>query len=232
MFWIFLILSAVILIAILSLLYRFNDKTKMYIQKKYPDLLVNILIVSWSVFIGAFLALEFTKQLNNEDDKNSYLSMINACKNMNERYIKNFKTLSNSLDSGLVTNIELNRLVMNVMEPFLLEEIIVNSNLYKCSSVDFRNWLPDIISFMKGNNWIILENNYELFEYNNHFLHFLKEILTNEETYINNNLSEEEIASLNNKARLKYQRSIKDIPFNDIILELQNKELTDSISIN
>jgi hypothetical protein len=222
----------VILVGILSLFYCFNKKIKTYIKINYPELVVHTLIVIWSVFVGAYLALEFTKKLNDEEDKQSYLSMIVACKNMNERYIKNFNSISSNLDSGFVSSSELNRLINNIKEPLLIEEILINSNLYKCSSVDFRNWLPDIVSFMRGNKWIIVENNNEIFEYNYHFLHFLKEILSNEETYIKNSLSEREIASLNDKARLRFKASIKDTPFSDILIELQSKELTDSLSAN
>lgn len=230
MFWIYFILSIVLLIAILTPLYFFNTKIKIYINKHYPELIVNTIIIVWSVFLAAYLALEFTKQINNEDDEKSYLSMIIACKNMNERYIKNFKNISSRLDSDSLSQTEINRLINNVMEPFLLEEILKNSNLFKCASLDFRNWLPDMVSFMKGNNWMIIGNDNEIFEYNYHFLHFLKEILSNEESYIKNSLSEKEITTLNDKTRLKFQLSIKDIPLNDLLLEIQSRELTDSVN--
>lgn len=119
------------------------------------------------------------------------------------------------MDSESLSQTEINRLINNVMEPFLLDEILKNSNLFNCASLDFKNWLPEMVSFMKGNNWMIIGNDNEIFEFNYHFLHFHKEILSNEESYIKNSLSEKEITTLIDKSRLKFQLSITDIPLND-----------------
>ena len=226
--WTFTIIIAISLIVLPVILYLNNVKIRKYVQEKYPELILTVFIGIWAVFIGALFALEFTKQLNEVDNKKNYLSMLNSCKNMNERYVKNFTIISKNLDSGLVNFDEMNRLIKNMDKPFLLEEIVMNSDLYKCASIDFRNWLPDIISYINGTNWAINKDNIEPFLYNKQFLLFLREILTNEENYINNDLSERRLSELNDETRLRYNISTNDIPISDIIMEIQKSEVTDS----
>jgi len=185
MFW----LGILIPVTVLVVIYFSNSKMKKYLQNKWTELTVNSILAILSVSVGAYFALQSTIEMNHSDEIKNYLSMLNSCKNINERYLKKFKIITDSLNSQFVNYSELNRFIENINQPFLFEEVIKNSDLYRCSSIDFRNWLPDIISFLKETNWTISKENVELFNYNNHFLQFLKEILTNEEKFINQNLS-------------------------------------------
>ncbi len=228
MIWYYILLSIFILLLILFLFYRFNIRIKRHLHNKCPEIVINTIILIFSVLIGALLALQFTKDLKRNDDEQNYISMLNSCRNKNERYLKSYKVIIDSMNSGSANYSQLNRCIENINQPFLLEEIIKNSDLYKCSSLDFRNWLPDIIFFIKANDWDISKENINKIDYNNHFLMFLNDIFINEENFVSHNLSEKQAAILDNKSRLKYSISTKDIPISDIIIEMQKKEVADS----
>jgi hypothetical protein len=147
----------IILVLVLVIMFFFNKKTKKYICDKWPELLVSTIITLLSVFVGACLALQSTTYMNQSDERQNYFSMLKSCEHLNKHYLKNVEDIIDSLNQGSHNLLEMNRLIKNIDQPFLLEEIIKSSDLYKYSSRSFKSWLPEIISFLHETNWSILK---------------------------------------------------------------------------
>ena len=150
---------------------------------------------------------------------------------MNEHYLQNVIVIIDKLNSKTkVDYADIKRLMNNVNRPFLFEELIKNSDLHKYSSQDFKNWLPEIISFLQEANWTISKSkeNIRSYEFYQRYFTYIRESLSNEETFVNDNLSEEQLLFLNNVAREKLKATTDDIFSNDIRIKRSKKNLADS----
>lgn len=205
-------------------------RMKEHLHEKWPELAVNTILVLLSVFAGAYLALQSTMQMNHAAEKQNYLSMLKSCENMNDHYLKNVKDIIEILNSKSNDFSEMNRLIKNIDQPFLFEEIIKNSNLYKCSSLDFKNWLPEIISFLQETNWTISKKNINSYKYNCQYLSYIKNIISNEQKFINDGLSEKQVELLNYSSRKALKDSTSNITVNPSRKEFKGS--TSNITIN
>ena len=220
----------IILIAILVFLYFLIHDIKRYIQENYSELVVNFIIIILSVLIGANLALRNTMQINKSDEIKNYLSMLNSCKHINQQYMDIVKDIVDSLNSNSQNLSDLDRLIKSANQPIILEELLRKSDLYDYASTDFKNWLPRIISFLRATDWTISKENLSIYKFNYQYLTYIKDLITNEESYINEDLSEEEIKTLNYKLREKFDYSTSDIKTKDIIIEQTKSSMEDTLN--
>ena len=224
MIWIIIL----IIISTICILYYFDEKTKNYIQGNYSELIVSIAIVILSVFIGSYLALKNTTDTNKKNTITNYMSMLNSCKKMEKQYMDNANEIINSLNSNSQNYSQMNRLIKNIDKPFLFEELLRRSDLYNCASNDFKSWLPSIISFFQTTDWAISKDNIKTYNFNYQYLTYVYDLVLNEEKFINNNLSQEELHRINSFLRKALNDSTYNINPNDIVIDHIKTYLNDS----
>ena len=209
-------------------------KIRGYLQKNYPSLIVNSIvnsiIVILSVFIGAYLALQNTNDTNKDITITNYKSMLNSCKKMDRQYMDNTYEIINILNSNSQNYFQMQRLIKNIDKPFLFEELLRRSDLYNCASADFKSWLPLIISFFQTTDWTISADNIKTYNFNYQYLTYIYDLVLNEEKFIDNSLSEEDIHWINSYLRKALYDSTYNIHTNDIVIDHMQMSLYDSTS--
>ena len=227
----YLLLLFVITISVLVLLYNYHPQTKQYLNRKCHELIVNFIIIIWSVLIGAIVASRINSDTNKNIAITNYRSMLNSCKQMNQHYMDYVKDIIDSLNINSTNLSQMNSLIKNIDQPFLFEELLRKSELYNCASVDFKNWLPANISFFQVTDWTISNENIETYKFNYQYLSYVRDMISNEELFINNDLSEMQLRMENYFLRKTLNDSTYNINTNDIATEYIKTYLNDSTTV-